>query len=437
MRNGRNGNEGDADPAPRPDAPPSGAVSDAAPAEPARRAQRAPAFVFIFITVLLDMLALGMIIPVLPKLVVDFLGGDTAQAAEILGVFGTAWALMQFGFSPVQGALSDRFGRRPLILMSNFGLGLDYILMALAPSLLWLFVGRVISGITAASISTAYAYIADVTPGEQRAARFGLLGVAFGAGFVFGPALGGLAGNISPRLPFWIAAALSLANGLYGLLVLPESLPAERRAPFAWRRANPFGALTLLRSQPQLSGLATVNFLGNLAHASLPSISVLYMQYRYGWDERTVGFTMAGVGLCAMIVQGGLVGRTVQRFGERTTLIMGLCFGIAGFAVFGLASTGVQFWSGIPLLSLWGFASPSALGLMSRRVSASEQGQLQGANSSLMGVANMLGPGLFTQVLAFFIGTGGAWHLPGAAFLLASGLLLTAAVVALRATSRE
>jgi DHA1 family tetracycline resistance protein-like MFS transporter len=403
---------------------------------PAAPAQRTPAFVFIFITVLLDMLALGMIIPVLPRLVVDFLGGDTARAAQIFGVFATAWALMQFVFSPVQGALSDRFGRRPLILMSNFGLGLDYILMALAPTLLWLFVGRVISGITSASISTAYAYIADVTPGEKRAARFGLLGVAFGAGFVFGPALGGLAGTISPRLPFWIAAALSLANACYGLLVLPESLPVARRAGLAWRRANPFGALVLLRSRPQLSALATVGFLSNLAHASLPSISVLYMQYRYGWDERTVGFTMAGVGLCAMIVQGGLIGRTVQRFGERTTLIMGLGFGVAGFTVFGLAPSGVIFWSGIPLLSLWGFASPSALGLMSRQVSGSEQGRLQGANASLMGVANMLGPGLFTQVFALFIGAGSAWHLPGAGFLLAAVLLLVAAAVALRATAR-
>jgi DHA1 family tetracycline resistance protein-like MFS transporter len=399
-------------------------------------ARRTPAFVFIFITVLLDMLALGMIIPVLPRLVVDFLGGDTARAAQIFGVFATAWALMQFVFSPVQGALSDRFGRRPLILMSNFGLGLDYILMALAPTLLWLFVGRVISGITSASISTAYAYIADVTPGEKRAARFGLLGVAFGAGFVFGPALGGLAGTISPRLPFWIAAALSLANACYGLLVLPESLPVARRAGLAWRQANPFGALVLLRSRPQLSALATVGFLSNLAHASLPSISVLYMQYRYGWDERTVGFTMAGVGLCAMIVQGGLIGRTVQRFGERTTLIMGLGFGVAGFTVFGLAPSGVIFWSGIPLLSLWGFASPSALGLMSRQVSGSEQGRLQGANASLMGVANMLGPGLFTQVFALFIGAGSAWHLPGAGFLLAAVLLLVAAAVALRATAR-
>jgi MFS transporter, DHA1 family, tetracycline resistance protein len=245
------------------------------------RAQRPAAFAFVFVTVLLDMLAIGIIIPVLPKLVVDFVGGDAAEGARIYGLFGTVWALMQFVFSPVQGALSDRFGRRPVILISNFGLGLDYIVMALAPSLNWLFVGRVISGITAASISTAYAYVADVTPPEARAARFGLLGAAFGIGFVLGPALGGLAGAVDPRLPFWIAAALSLANALYGLLVLPESLPPERRAPFAWRRANPVGALALLASQSTLIGLATVNFLGNLAHAALPSIGVLYMMYRY------------------------------------------------------------------------------------------------------------------------------------------------------------
>src|SRR5882672_853026 len=201
-------------------------------------ATRQAAFAFVFVTVLLDMLALGMIIPVLPKLIESFLAGDTARASEFVGLFATVWALMQFVFSPVQGALSDRFGRRPVILISNFGLGLDYIVMALAPSLNWLFVGRVISGITAASISTSYAYVADVTPAEARAARFGLLGAAFGIGFVLGPALGGLAGAVDPRLPFWIAAGLSLANALYGLLVLPESLPPERRAPFAWRRAN-------------------------------------------------------------------------------------------------------------------------------------------------------------------------------------------------------
>ena len=207
----------------------------------------------------------------LPKLVVDFMAGDAEQAAKILGLFGTAWALMQFLFSPLQGALSDSFGRRTMILISNFGVGLDYVVMAVAPTLGWLFVGRVVSGITAASISTSYAYVADVTPADQRAARFGLLGAAFGAGFVFGPALGGLAGSISPRLPFWIAAGLSLANACYGLLVLPESLPRSRRAAFNWRRANPLGALALLRSHAEFFGLAVVNFLSDLAHAPSPA----------------------------------------------------------------------------------------------------------------------------------------------------------------------
>ena len=222
-----------------------------------------------------------------------------AGAAEVLGMFGTAWALMQFLFSPVIGALSDRFGRRPVILMSNLGLGLDYVLMALAPRCAWLFVGRVISGITAASISTGFAYVADVTPPEQRAARFGMLGVAFGAGFVLGPAIGGLAGQRSIRAcRSGSRPASSLANALYGWLILPESLAAESRMPFAWRRANPLGALKLLRSHRELFGLASVNFLGMLAHAVLPIISVLYMLYRYGWDERAVGFVMAGVGIC-------------------------------------------------------------------------------------------------------------------------------------------
>ena len=397
-------------------------------------ARRHAAFAFVFVTVLLDMLAIGVIIPVLPRLVLDFLGNDTVRAADMLGIFGTVWALMQFVFAPLQGALSDRFGRKPVIVMSNIGLGLDYVLMAVAPTIGWLFVGRVVSGITAASISTAYAYVADVTPPERRSARFGLLGAAFGAGFILGPALGGIAGNVDPRLPFWIAAALSLANGLYGTFVLPESLPRERRAGFSWARANPFGALILLRSQRQLTVMATINFLGNLAHAVLPSMSVLYMTYRYGWSERTVGLTMAFVGVCAMIVQGTLIGPIVGRFGERTSLLTGLLFGVAGFLVFGLATSGPIFWLGIPLMALWGLASPSALGLMSRRVGPSEQGRLQGANSSIMGIANMIGPALFTQAFALAISVRSEWQLPGAPFVLAAGLLAVAASAAWVAT---
>src|SRR6185503_12223597 len=280
--------------------------------EPTTHGPRRAAFAFVFVTVMLDMFAIGIIIPVLPRLVEDFMGGDTARAATIYGIFGTAWALMQFLFMPVLGSLSDRVGRRPIILLSNFGLGLDYVLMALAPNLRWLFVGRVISGITAASVSTAGAYLADVTPADQRAAKFGLLGAAFGAGFVVGPALGGLLGDISPRLPFWVAAGLSLTNGLYGLFVLPESLPRERRTPFSWRKANPVGALKLLRSHHELWGLTGVTFLSNLAHAALPSVAVLYMGYRYRWDAKAVGLLLAGVGVCQIIVNAVLVGRVVK-----------------------------------------------------------------------------------------------------------------------------
>jgi MFS transporter, DHA1 family, tetracycline resistance protein len=408
-----------------------------AKASPTARASRRAAFAFVFVTVLLDMLAIGIIIPVLPKLVVDFVGGDAAEGARVYGLFGTVWALMQFVFSPVQGALSDRFGRRRVILISNFGLGLDYVVMALAPSLNWLFLGRVISGITAASISTSYAYVADVTPADKRAARFGLLGAAFGIGFVVGPALGGLTAAIDPRLPFWIAAGLSLANALYGFFVLPESLPPERRTPFAWRRANPVGALSLLRSQATLIGLAGVNFLGNLAHAALPSVGVLYMMYRYGWDERTVGLTMAGVGVAAVVVQGGVIGPAVKRFGERRALVAGLGFGVAGFAVFGLAATGPVFWLGIPLMALWGLANPASQGLMSRRIGPHQQGQLQGANASLMGVANLIGPGLFTLTFAFAIGAAKDWGVPGAPYLVAAMLLGLAITVALRVTKAK
>ena len=400
-------------------------------------ARRQAAFIFIFVTILLDMLSLGIVIPVLPKLVVDFMGGDTATGAKVFGLFATAWALMQFLFSPLQGALSDRFGRRAVILLSNFGVGLDYVIMALAPTVWWLFAGRVISGIMAASIATAYAYVADVTSEDKRAARFGLLGAAFGAGFVLGPALGGLAGAVSPRLPFWIAAGMSIANAAYGLLILPESLPLARRSKFSWRRANPLGALALLRSHRELLGLAGVNFLADLAHAALPSISVLYMSYRYGYDERAVGLTLAGVGVAAIIVQSLVIGPVTKWIGERGTLFVGLAFGTLGFFVFAIAQTGAQFWLGIPLMALWGLANPASLALMSRRVGASQQGLLQGANSSIMGVANLIGPSIFTLTFAFAIGASGDWHLPGAPFLIATLFLVCAAFTAWRTTRSE
>jgi len=403
-------------------------------AAPVLRTPRSAATVFIFITVVLDMLALGLIVPVLPKLVVEFLGGDTAGAARIYGLFGTAWALMQLVFSPLLGALSDRFGRRPVILISLFGLGLDYVLMALAPNLTWLFVGRVISGITAATFSTANAYIADVTPPERRAAGFGLLGAAFGLGFVLGPAIGGLLGSIDSRLPFWAAAGLTLANAIYGIFVLPESLPRERRARFEWRRANPIGSLRLLASHPKLLGLGAVGFLFSIAHEVQPSTYVLYATYRYDWDASTIGLTLAAVGVCGAIVSGGLVGAIVSRIGERATLLVGLAFGVAGFLTYGLAPTGALFAIGVPLVSLWGLSNPAMQGLMTRLVAPSEQGRLQGARSSLMGIAGLLGPALFTQTFAAFISTQRGLGLPGAPFVLAALLLVAAWLVAWRTT---
>jgi DHA1 family tetracycline resistance protein-like MFS transporter len=399
-------------------------------------AGRQAALAFIFVTVVLDILALGIVIPVLPHLVEDFMGGDTAGAAKVYGLFGTVWALMQFISMPVVGALSDRFGRRRVILLSNLGLGLDYVLMALAPNLAWLFVGRVISGITAASISTAMAYIADVTPTDKRAAAFGKVGMAFGLGFVLGPAIGGILGSVDPRLPFWAAAAFSLANALYGVFVLPESLPPEKRRAFEWRRANPLGSLRLLRSHPQLSGLAVVVFLSNLAHAALPATFVLYAGYRYGWTERDVGFALASIGVCSAIVQGALVGTTVRRFGERRVLLAGLACGAIGFFAYGLAPTGALFIAAVPVVALWGLASPAAQGIMTRHIAPTEQGALQGAAGSIMGVATMIGPALFAGTFAYFIGAGTRWHVPGAAFMLASLLLVASAFVAARTTSR-
>jgi DHA1 family tetracycline resistance protein-like MFS transporter len=393
---------------------------------------RPAAVAFIFVTVVLDVLALGIIIPVLPKLVEKFLGGDTARAAEMFGLFGGVWALMQFIFSPVLGALSDQYGRRRVILISCFGLGVDYIFMALAPTLWWLFVGRVISGITAASFTVAGAYIADVTPPEKRAAGFGMMGAAWGLGFVLGPALGGVLGGINPRLPFWVAAGLTLVNAMYGLFVLPESLSVKNREKFSWRRANPVGSLTLLRSHHELFRLATVNGFFYLAHQVLPSVFVLYASYRYGWNERTVGLTLAIVGVCGMIVQGGVVKRVVANFGERRALLAGLLFGVGGFAIYGLAPTGIIFWLGIPIFSLMGLYGPSAQGLMTRHVQSSEQGQLQGANNSINGITGVIGPGLFAVTFAHFIGAQREWHLPGAPFLLAALMLIIGIILAWR-----
>lgn len=384
---------------------------------------------------MLDMLALGMIIPVLPLLIETFRGGDTASAARMVGIFGMSWAAVQLFAAPLLGSLSDRFGRRPVILLSNFGLGLDYILMALAPSLGWLFVGRLISGVTSASVPTAYAYIADVTPPDRRAKSYGVLGAAFGIGFVLGPALGGLLGTWGPRAPFWVAAALSLANATYGYFILPESLAVNHRSPFSWKRANPMGAMRLLRSERTLTGLAVVHSLYHLAHHSLSAVFVLNVSYRFGWTSATVGLTLAIMGVCSAIVQGGLVGPIVKRFGERRTLIAGLTFGTVAFAAYGLAPTGGIFLIAIPIMAFWGMYGPASQGLITRLVGRERQGTLQGAFASVQMATGVVGPLLFSEIFARAIDPRASWHLPGAPFVV-SAVLLAVAIVVARTTTR-
>src|SRR6266404_4376841 len=348
--------------------------------------RRQAAIVFIFVTVTLDMLALGLIAPVLPKLILDFLGGNRTIAAYWLRWFGTIFAFMKFVFSPVIGVLSDRFDRRPIILLSNLGLVLYYIVMALSPTIGWLFLGRVISGITASSIPTAFAYISDVVPKEKRAGAFGMIGVAFGLGFVLGPAIGGLLGDFDPRLPFWVAAGFSLINWLYGFLFVPESLSLEKRKTFTLRRANPVGALVLLRSHPELWKLATLQFLAYTSHEVF-TIWALYAMYRYAWNQTTVGISLAIVGICTAAISGGLTGRIVAWLGERRTLYIGQFFGAVGMTIAGLARGSALYLASIPVISMWNISFPAAQGMMTHRVSEREQGELQGAIQSLRSIA--------------------------------------------------
>jgi DHA1 family tetracycline resistance protein-like MFS transporter len=392
------------------------------------------AFYFILITVAFDMLAFGIIAPVLPDLIRQFQGGDFARASAITGYFGLGWATMQFIFSPLLGAWSDRFGRRPVILISCFGLAIDYVFMAVAPSLRWLFVGRLVSGITTSNIATAFAYVTDVTPPEKRAKPFGLISAVFGLGFVVGPAVGGYLGDINLRFPFWAAAGLSLANAIYGYFILPESLPPERRSKSAWHMANPLGALGLLRSHPELAGLSIVLTLYYLAHNSLPSLWALYTEYRYSWSHHDVGNSLTLVGVCAALVSGVLVGPFVKRFGERRSVLSGLMFGVIGFAGFAFAARGWVILTVVPFIALWGIAAPAMQSLMSSRVGPSSQGKLQGAINSLRAVTGMAGPPLFTQIFAIAISPKYAVHFPGAPYFVAALLLLSSLLLAVYVT---
>lgn len=383
---------------------------------------RRSAIGFILVVAILDIVAMGIVIPVLPPLIEEF-AGSTSDAGWINGVFVALWALMQFVASPVIGSLSDRYGRRPVILISAAGLSADYVLMAVAPNLWWLALGRIVAGITTSSFTTVYAYMADVTPPEGRAKAYGLIGAAFGGGFVLGPLIGGVLGEISPRAPFWFAAALSGLVFVYGVFVMPESLAPEKRMAFSWRRANPFGALMLLKSHRELSGLASVNFLLHFSHHVFSAVWVLYAGSQFGLSTAQVGMLLAAAGGLDMVVQGLFVGPVTKRLGERATMILGLSGGAVGLAAMGLAPDAL--WFGLALLpnALWGLAMPTLQSLMTKLVSESEQGQLQGANMSVASIAGVASPLFFGWVYSRTVADGAALPFPGASFVIAAAIL--------------
>jgi DHA1 family tetracycline resistance protein-like MFS transporter len=392
------------------------------------RTPRAAAFGFIFAATLINAVSFGIMIPILPNLIKQMTGGDTATASEWNVLFSTTWGLMQFLAGPILGMLSDRYGRRPVLLISIFGLFVDFMFMALAPTLAWLYLGRIFNGMTAASFSTANAYVADITAPEQRARNFGIMGSAFGFGFIIGPSIGGLLGEVSLRLPFMVAAGLCLINGLYGLLILPESLAADRRATsLDWRRANPVGAFAFLRERRELLGLASVGFLFQLAYTVLPSIFVLYTGYRYHWTPAILGFTFMATGASMF-----LVGPVVKRIGERGAVLLGATFGACGFLIYAMAASPWLYVMAIPIFAGVGLLQPGLMGLMSRRVDPRHQGQLQGANQCLQGIAAFLGPPLFGLTFAWSIRHDTSLHLPGLAILISVALLVAAFALSVR-----
>ncbi len=398
---------------------------------------RKPALGFIFVTLFLDILGVGLIIPILPKLIKELSGGNESAAAGVYGWLVALYSLMQFLCAPVLGSLSDRFGRRPVILGSLFGSWLDYLLQAFAPSIPWFFLGRIVAGITGANITAASAYIADVSPPEKRAANFGLIGAAFGLGFIAGPALGGLLGNLGLRVPFLVAAGLTLVNWLYGLLVLPESLPREQHRAFDWSRANPVGSLVALKRYPIVLGLTATYFLFNLAHQVFPSTWVLYVDHRYHWTSGQVGASLAVVGIMAAIVQGGLARRIVPALGERRAIVVGLINGTVFMTAYGLATKSWMIYAVIIVGSFGAIANPALQGLVSRQVPLNEQGAVQGALNSLGSLGGILGPLVATRLFSYFVHPRAPAYVPGMAFFAGSVMIFAALLLALRSFQRN
>lgn len=399
--------------------------------------RRKAAIIFIVITLFLDVLGLGIIIPVLPGLVVSFVGGDESQASSYYGMIASSFALMQFFFAPVLGALSDRFGRRPVLLIALSGFGVNYLLLGLAPSLTWLFIARILSGITGASFSTANAYIADISTTENRSQNFGMVGAVFGLGFIAGPALGGLLGSLGPRVPFFVSAALVGLNLIYGYFVLPESLPPEKRRPFSWRQANPLGSVKLLGRYPLVAGLAGAFVFFSLAQRSLETIWVLYTSFRYDWTTMQNGMGLALVGLMAAIVQGGLIRKIIPYLGERRAVITGLTVNIFAYIAYGFSSQGWMMLTVVVLGSLGSIVAPAIQGLVAGQVDPSEQGAVQGTLTSLMSLTAIAAPLISTQLFGYFTAPQRSPQIPGISFFAGAGFLLVGLVLVLRAFGKN
>ncbi len=385
---------------------------------------------FIFITLLIDVMGWGLIIPVMPKLISDLKNIPVNEASSYGALLLSVYAVTQFVFAPVIGNLSDKYGRRPILLFSLLGFGIDYIFLALAPTYGWLFVGRIIAGITGASFTTATAYIADISTVETRAKNFGMIGAAFGLGFVIGPALGGLLAGFGVRAPFYAAAGLCLLNALYGYFVLPESLAKENRRPFEWRRANPFGSLQFLRKTPGIGALAFSFFLIYLAGQAVQGNWNFFTIYRFQWSEGMVGISLAVVGLLVGAVQGGLTRVVNPKIGNQKSIYLGLFLYAVGLFLFAFASQGWMMFAFLVPYCLGGIAGPSLQATISQHVSPSQQGELQGALTSLMSLTTIIGPLMMNNLFTFFTSKKAPFHFPGVSFLLAAVFMICSLVIA-------
>jgi DHA1 family tetracycline resistance protein-like MFS transporter len=392
---------------------------------------------FIFITVLVDVIGLGIIIPIVPKLIENLTGLGINEASKYGGFLVFSFALMQFIFSPILGALSDQFGRRPILLLSLFGLGLDYILHAFAPTIAWLFAGRIIAGIMGASYTTATAYIADISTPEKRSQNFGLIGAAFGLGFIIGPIIGGVASKWGTNVPFLISAGLTLLNVIYGYFILPESLSLENRRAFNWKRANPIGSLKHLKKYPVVSGLIVSLLLLFIASHAVQSNWTYYTMYKFHWTPEIVGYSLAVVGLLIAFVQGFLIRKVIPKYGENKTIYAGMAFYILGLLLFGLAPTGWMMFLFLIPYCLGGIAGPALQGIISKQVPDNEQGELQGALTSLMSLTAIIGPLLMNNLFAYATNKNSLFYLPGASFYLGAILMIIAAFLAYRTLSKQ